>query len=179
MKMDARQEAVLSRVKATSERLRVAKANVEARVREMVRDELAELTALRDAETREAWRVGVSKAAIKRALGTKDHATLQNILAGVDFGVDVVSNQITDFDSAAGTFTLNFVDTPFGVVNGSLPCVFAVNDFEVAGSRVSFEWLPSYSGDPVAVALTELVKAGDTGVYRSVCEMLGSKIVEG
>ena len=179
MKLDARQEAVLSRVKTTSERLRVARANVEARVREMVREELAELTALRDAETREAWRVGVSKAAIKRALGTKDHATLQSILAGVDFGVDVVSEQVTDFDAQAGTFTLNFVDTPYGVVTGGLPCVFTVNDYQVAGSRVSFEWLPGFESDPIAAVFVQLAKNGDTAVYRGVCDVLESKIVEG
>jgi len=179
MKMDARQEAVLSRVKTTAERLRVAKANVEARVREMVREELSELTALRDAEAREAYSLGVSKAAIKRALGTKDHATLQGILAGVDFGVNVASEQVIGFDKEAQTFTLTYVSTPFGVVTGALPCVFVVNDYVVAGSRVSFEWLPGASADPIAVAFTELAKAGDTTVYREVCELLEKKIVEG
>lgn len=175
MKLDVRQEAVLSRVKTTSERLRVAKANTEARVREMVKEELSELTALRDAEAREAYTLGVSKAAIKRALGTKDHATLQTILTGVDFGVSVVSEQVTDFDGVAGTFTLNFVDTPYGVVSGGLACVFTLNEY---GSGVSFEWPPEYSDDPVAAVLVQLAKAGDATVYRGVCDVVESKIVE-
>jgi hypothetical protein len=104
---------------------------------------------------------------------------VQNILSGVSFGVNVTSEQIVDFDKESQTFTLMFVSTPFGVVNGELPCVFTVNDYVVAGSRVSFEWLSGYDADPVAVAFTELAKTGDTNVYRETCELLEKKIVEG
>lgn len=99
-KLKPPQKAQYDRIKLAQARLRNARETAEERARQMIRDELAELEEMRNAEVRDAhakyetWRknpqgepIGLSTEDIKRAMGTKDHNTVVKIWSGVDLSL--------------------------------------------------------------------------------------------
>lgn len=84
----------------------VAKATLEARLREQMREELANIQTQMDIAIRYAIDSGESKADVLRALGTKDYGTLNSSLARTN-----AVNEIVPDDPYAHIFTMMGDDT--------------------------------------------------------------------
>lgn len=159
----------LGSVRAAQERLKVARAGVEARLRVMLEAELRELIRARDLSVRKAFEGGASKADIKRALGTKDHATVQSILSGgVLVGVAETEQVVL---VSPGECVLNWVEWGGELVADPMRCVFGRNDGVDAGV-----WFEPGDGEVSRIfeLLEESLGRGDTGLYEYVCEVIAS-----
>jgi hypothetical protein len=154
-------------VMAAQERLKTARAEVEVRLRVMLEAELLELTRLRDVAVRKAFEGGVSKAEIKRALGTKDHATVQRILGGSSATSSSVTagEQVTVLTPEE--CVVSWVEWQGEVIADPVRCVFGRNE-----SGVWFEPL-SGEGSRVVGLLSESLADGDTSLYGYMCEVIG------
>jgi hypothetical protein len=80
--LTAEQQAALRFVRASDALLRDQRAVAEREARALVEERIRAYAADRDRLAREAVDAGVSLAALKRALGTKDHATVKRIVEG-------------------------------------------------------------------------------------------------
>jgi hypothetical protein len=149
-------------VRAAQERLKSARGEVEVRLRVLLEAELVELTRARDVAVRKAFEGGVSKAELKRALGTKDHATVQRILSGastVSFGTPAEQVALV----APGECVVSWVEWQGEVIVDPVRCVFGRNESGVWFEPVSGE------GSRVVGLLAETLAAGDTSLYEYVC----------
>lgn len=85
-KLSIRDKALLDRVDKLSDRDRAARKIAAERARKMIEDEIAEIRKERDEAIRDAYSMigtggsGMSAAAIKRAMGTTDHASLLRVV---------------------------------------------------------------------------------------------------
>jgi hypothetical protein len=150
-------------VRAAQERLKLARGDVEARLRVMLEAELVELTRARDVAVRKAFEGGVSKAELKRALGTKDHATVQRILSGGSATVSSVTAGEQVALVAPGECVVSWVEWQGEVIVDPVRCVFGRNE-----SGVWFEPM-SGEGSRVVGLLADSLASGDTSLYEYVC----------
>jgi len=152
----------LAGVKAAQERLKKARAEVESRLRVLLDAELSELVRARDVAVRKAFEAGVSKAAIKRALGTKDHATVQKILTGADnsFGIVGAGEQVVVV--GAGECVVNWLEVSGEVIVDPVRCLFGVSEGEL--------WVEPVAGEGSAIVglVRDGLNRGDTAPYEAL-----------
>lgn len=149
----------LAGVKAAQERLKKARAEVENRLRVLLEAELGELVRARDVAVRKAHEAGVSKAAIKRALGTKDHATVQRILTGADSSAGAISTGEQVVLVGANECVVNWLEVAGEVVIDPVKCLFGFTDGEL--------WVEPVSGEESVIVglVRDGLNKGDTGPY--------------
>jgi hypothetical protein len=90
----------------------IAKTTLEQRLREQIREELANLQTQIDLAVRFAYESGENKANILRSMGTKDYHTLNASLERTQAVQEVVGEDPLDrvytYDSITGEFTANY-----------------------------------------------------------------------
>jgi glutamate synthase domain-containing protein 3 len=149
----------LAGVKAAQERLKKARAEVESRLRVMLEAELGELVRARDVAVRKAHEAGVSKAAIKRALGTKDHATVQRILSGSDSTLGAVASGEQVVVVGANECVVNWLMLGGELVAEPVKCLFGFSEGEL--------WVEPVAGEESSIVglVREGLNRGDTEAY--------------
>jgi len=160
------QRTVLGRVKKYADDYRTARESLYRQLLENMHRELAALQAQRDNETRVAYALGVKKSSLKRALGSKDHATLQNILT---VGGTLLMPEQSMVEVHGDSFTINFVDYQGERVYGRVECVRFVND----GVTVGFDMVSYADGDLLAALVDSTTAAGDMTVYEAIVHAVG------
>jgi len=157
----------LAGVRAAQERLKKARAEVESRLRVMLEAELADLVRARDVAVQKAFGSGVSKAAIKRALGTKDHATIQRILAdaGSSFGTVGTGEQVvlvSDIECV-----VHWLEVDGEVIVDPVKCLFGVVNDEL--------WVEPVEGEESIIVglVRDGLNKGDTGPYELLKQVVG------
>lgn len=149
-KLKAPQKAQYDRIKLAQARLRNARETAEERARQMIRNELAELEEMRNAEVRDAhakyetWRknpqgepIGLSTEDIKRAMGTKDHNTVVKIWSGIDLSLYQTPAEQPSFDIDYGAMigTLHWIDWNGERIEGDLAFTIERDEEEFEGIR--------------------------------------------
>jgi len=158
----------LAGVKAAQERLKKARAEVETRLRVMLEAELLELVRARDVAVRKAHEAGVSKAAIKRALGTKDHATVQRILSGADSTASAIGASEQVVLVGANECVVNWLMLGGELVADPVRCLFGFSDGEL--------WVEPVAGEGSAIVglIREGLNSGDTEAYDVLRSVVAS-----
>jgi hypothetical protein len=100
----------------------LARATLEQRLREQLKDELSNLGAQVDMAVRFAYEAGETKANILRSLGTKDYNTVKHSLARTH-AVTIVEGEnpldkVYEFDTEAGTLSVTYVNHGPSVITG-------------------------------------------------------------
>lgn len=161
------QRTAVGKVRKRAEEYRVARETLHKRLMEQMVQELAAYQAARDNEVRVAYALGVRKASLKRALGSKDHATLQNILT---VGGNVLLPEQEMVENISGDrFVINFVDFQGERVYGRVECVKVVTDDVVTG----FEVVEHPAGDVLWQLLDDTTRVGDMTVYGLIVDAIG------
>lgn len=161
------QRTAVSKVRRASDEYRVARDTLERQLREELQQRLNSLLAIRDNEVRIAYAMGVKKATLKRAIGSKDHLTLQNILS--IGGALLPENRMISWNGV-DSFTLNFVDYNGERVYGELQCVI-VPDSD--GKTVGFDVVSDTTNDDIGRLLDQTTSAGDMTVYGLIVDAIG------
>lgn len=165
--LSVEQRTALGRVKKYADDYRTARETLYKQLVEQMHRDLAAFQAQRDNETRVAYALGVKKASLKRALGSKDHQTLLNILT-VGGNVLLPEQEMVSF-GAFGKFTVNFVDYQGERVYGRVECEAVYQD----GVAVGFDMVAYPVGDMVATLVDTTTAAGDMTVYEAIVNALG------
>jgi hypothetical protein len=165
--MTADQRAAVSRVRNASDGYRVARINLERQLREQLQRELSGLMAVRDNEVRIAYALGVRKATLKRAIGSKDHATIQNILSIGGALTMPDSSQVTWIDT--NNFVLNYVDYKGERIYGGIECSVVADD---QGNFVAWDVALNDGSDPIMALIESTSAAGDLTVYNAVSDVV-------
>lgn len=162
------QRTVVNKVRKASDEYRVARDTLERQLREELTQRLGQLQAIRDNEVRIAYAMGVKKATLKRAIGSKDHNTLQNILTmGGVIGGMPESEMITW--NGVEAFTVNFVDYLGERVYGQLFCEVIYTDDVVTG----FDIIGGAEHDPIRELLDRTTSANNFAVYQVIVDAIG------
>lgn len=161
------QRSAVNKVRAAADAYRNARDTLERQLREQLQHELSGMLAVRDNDVRVAYALGVKKATLKRALNSKDHATLQNILAASSF-VGLPEREMITF-MADDTFVVNYVDNNGERVYGHLVCERVLSDGTVTG----FEFVVDDVTDPIRVLLDTTTAAGDVSVFKAIVNAVG------
>lgn len=160
--MTAEQRAAVTRVRNASEQFRIARINLEKQLREQLQRELSGMLAVRDNEIRVAYAIGVRKATLKRAIGSKDHATIQNVLSMGGTLVMPDTSQITWLDK--NKFIVAFVDVSDERVYGRAECSAIYDE----NNLVAWDLISTDISDPVVDIISRTTSAGDLSVYESI-----------
>jgi len=162
------QRTAVSKVRRASDEYRVARDTLERQLREELTQRLGQLQAIRDNDVRVAFAMGVRKATLKRAIGSKDHNTLQNILTmGGIIGGMPDSEMITW--NGVEAFTVNFVDYLGERVYGRLYCEVVYTDDVVTG----FDVVGGEDNDELRVLLERTTLNNNFEVYQVIVDALG------
>jgi len=162
------QRTAVSKVRRASDEYRVARDTLERQLREELTQRLGQLQAIRDNDVRVAFAMGVRKATLKRAIGSKDHNTLQNILTmGGIIGGMPDSEMITW--NGVEAFTVNFVDYLGERVYGRLYCEVIYTDDVVTG----FDVVGGEDNDELRVLLERTTLNNNFEVYQVIVDALG------
>ena len=135
----------------------LAKTTLEARLREQLRDELANTQTQIDIAVRYAYNAGESKAEILRALGTKDYHTLNACLERTELVEEVIGDNPFDsiFTKVDDTLHVSYRDE--GTSSYSGDAVFVVKQIpggEYLLSAITPLWSDDYTvRNDVVVAL--------------------------
>ena len=124
--------------------------------------------AVRDNEVRIAYAMGVKKATLKRAIGTKDHATLQNIIS-IGGAVGLPESEMITWNGVEA-FTLNFVDYLGSRVYGRVFCEVV---FDEADVPTGFEVVGSDVDDPIRELIERTTGSNDFTVYEAIVNAIG------
>jgi hypothetical protein len=177
-KLNGEQQARYKRIKAAQDRVRLARETAEERARQMVKDELRDLEAVRDTEVREAhalyeeWRLegkgmlrGLATADIKRAMRTKDYDTVASIWKGLDLSLYQTPAEVPSFviDYEAMTGVLNWFDWQGERTEGKIEFVLTVEEEEWMGMR----YVPSYESKKGVSDLMDALEANEA--YLALC----------
>lgn len=161
------QRTAVNKVRRASDEYRNARDTLERQLRDELQQKLVSLMAVRDNEVRIAYAMGVKKATLKRAIGSKDHNTLQNILS--IGGALLPENQMITW-SGLDTFVLNYVDYLGERVYGSLECsIVTDSDDKIIG----FDVVSDTTGDQLGELLDRTTSAGDMSVYGLIVDAIG------
>lgn len=160
------QRTAVNKVRKTSDDYRIARDTMERQLREELAQRLSQLQAIRDNEVRIAYAMGVKKATLKRAIGSKDHNTLQNILS---IGGALLPEQEMIVWNGADAFTVNYVDYLGERVYGQLFCQVVTADDEVTG----FDIVGGSDHDPIRELLDRTTAANNFEVYKVIVDALG------
>lgn len=158
----------LAGVKAAQERLKKARAEVETRLRFLLDAELVELVRARDVAVRKAYEAGVSKAAIKRALGTKDHATVQRILTGANSSVGAISAGEQVVVVGAGECVVNWLEFDGEMIVDPVKCLFGFSDGGLWVEPVEDE------GSLIVGLVRDGLNRGDMSAYEELTRVVAS-----
>lgn len=164
--MTAEQRAAVTRVRNASESFRIARINLEKQLREQLQRELSGMLAVRDNEIRVAYAMGVRKATLKRAIGSKDHATIQNVLSMGGTLLLPESSQITWLDT--NKFIVAFVDVADERIYGRAECAAIYDGNDI----VAWDLISTDISDPVVEVITRTTSAGDVSVYDSITDAI-------
>lgn len=165
------QRVLYARIQKANDLLRQAKETAEERARQRIRDELAELEALRNHQVREAHALyeatkfdtlkrGLPTASIKRAMRTKDHITVTRIWEDVDMSIYETPAERPSFtiDYPSMTGTVHWVDVAGERIEGNVLFTITRDDEEFDGIR----WWPSYGEQPQEGPLVDALDDNDT-----------------
>ena len=164
--MNSEQRAAVTRVRNASESFRIARINLEKQLREQLQRELSGMLAVRDNEIRVAYAMGVRKATLKRAIGSKDHATIQNVLSMGGTLVMPESSQITWLDK--NKFIVAFIDYREERIYGRAECS-AIYDGK---DLVAWDLISTDENDAIVDAITRTTSSGDLSVYESITDAI-------
>jgi hypothetical protein len=166
--MSIEQRTAVSKVRIAADNYRIARDTLERQLRDELMLKLQALMAVRDNEVRIAYAMGVKKATLKRAIGSKDHATLQNIIS-IGGAVGLPESEMITWNGVE-TFTVNFVDYLGSRIYGSLVCnaVFSEHD-----TPIGFEVPSGDSADPIWELLERTTGANDFTVYDLIVNAIG------
>lgn len=160
------QRTAVNKVRKSSDDYRIARDTLERQLREELQHRLLQLQAVRDNEVRIAYAMGVKKATLKRAIGSKDHNTLQNILS---IGGALMPEAEMIVWNGADSFTVNYVDYLGERVYGQLFCHLVTVDDEVTG----FDVVGGADNDPIRELLDRTTSANNFDVYKVIVDALG------
>jgi len=160
------QKSIVNKVRKASDDYRIARDTLERELREQLQLRLLQLQAVRDNEVRIAYAMGVKKATLKRAIGSKDHNTLQNILS---IGGALLPESEMIVWNGVDAFTLNYVDYLGERVYGQLFCEVVYTDDVVSG----FEIVGGKDDDPIRELLDRTTSANNFAVYQVVVDAIG------
>jgi hypothetical protein len=166
--MSIEQRTAVSKVRIAADNYRIARDTLERQLRDELTLKLQALMAVRDNEVRIAYAIGVKKATLKRAIGSKDHATLQNIIS-IGGAVGLPESEMVTWNGV-GVFTVNFVDYLGSRIYGSLVCnvVFSEDD-----TAVGFEVPSGDTADAIWELLEHTTGANDFTVYDLIVNAIG------
>jgi hypothetical protein len=160
------QKTIVNKVRKASDDYRIARDTLERELREQLQNRLLQLQAVRDNEVRIAYAMGVKKATLKRAIGSKDHNTLQNILS--IGGALLPENEMIVWNGVEA-FTLNYVDYLGERVYGQLFCEVVYTDDTVSG----FEIVGGKDDDQIRELLDRTTSANNFAVYQVIVDAIG------
>lgn len=166
--MTIEQRAAVGRVRVAADNYRIARDTLERQLRDELTQKLNSLMAVRDNEIRIAYAMGVRKATLKRALGTKDHATLLNIIS-MGGAVGLPESEMITWNGIEA-FTINFVDYQGSRVYGKLYCNVIVSD---TNDAIGFDVVGGDDDDPIRVILDRTTGANDFSVYDEIVNAIG------
>jgi hypothetical protein len=165
------QRILYARIQKANDLLRQAKETAEERARQRIRDELAELEALRNHQVREAHALyeatkfdtlkrGLPTASIKRAMRTKDHLTVTRIWEDIDLTTYETPAEQPSFsiDYTTMTGTVHWIDWNGERVEGNVLFTVTRDEEEFDGIR----WWPSYGAEPQDGPLVDALDDNDT-----------------
>lgn len=158
------QRAAVTRVRNTSEQFRIARINLEKQLREQLQHELSSMLAVRDNEIRIAYAIGVRKATLKRAIGSKDHATIQNVLSMGGTLVMPETSQFRWLDK--NKFILSYVDRNDERIYGNAECSAIFDGDEV----VAWDLISNNINDDVVRIIGETTSVGDMKIYDAILD---------
>jgi hypothetical protein len=156
------QRAAVTRVRNASEQFRIARINLEKQLREQLQRELAGMLAVRDNEIRVAYAIGVRKATLKRAIGSKDHATIQNVLSMGGTLIMPETSQINWVDK--NKFILTYVDWRDERVYGNAECSVIYDGDQV----VAWDLVSTNTNDDIVRLVGDTTSTGDMNVYDAI-----------
>jgi hypothetical protein len=116
-----------------------------------------------------AYALGVRKATLKRAIGSKDHATLQNILSVGGALVMPDTSQVTWLDE--NNFVLNYVDHAGQRVYGRVECFVTLSD-GTTGDFVAWDVSAGDVTDPLYALIDATTARGDLSVYDAISNVV-------
>ena len=162
------QRTAVNKVRKASDEYRIARDTLERQLREELTQRLGQLQAIRDNDVRIAFAMGVKKATLKRAIGSKDHNTLQNILTmgGVIGGLP--ESEMVSWNGV-DAFTVNFVDYLGERVYGQLFCEVVYTDDVVTG----FDIVGGAEHDSIRELLDRTTSGNNFDVYQVIVDAIG------
>lgn len=163
------QRAAVNRVRTASDNYRIARDNLERQLRIELTEKLNSLLAIRDNEIRVAHAMGVRKATLKRAIGSKDHSTLLNILS-MGGAVGLPESEMVTWNGVSA-FTVNFVDYQGQRVYGRMFCEVVLD--AASGEVSGFDVVGGDANDPIKELLDSTTGANDFTVYDVIVNALG------
>jgi len=166
--MSIEQRTAVSKVRIAADNYRIARDTLERQLRDELTLKLQALMAVRDNEVRIAYAIGVKKATLKRAIGSKDHATLQNIIS-IGGAVGLPESEMVTW-TGVGVFTVNFVDYSGSRVYGRLFCQVVFDERDTA---VGFEVVGGDVDDPIRELVERTTGANDFTVYETIVNAIG------
>lgn len=166
--MSIEQRTAVSKVRVASDNYRIARDTLERQLRDELTQKLQALMAVRDNEVRIAYSMGVKKATLKRAIGSKDHATLQNIIS-IGGAVGLPESEMISWNGVSA-FTVNFVDYLGARIYGRLFCEVV---FDEADVPTGFDVIGSDTDDPIRELIERTTGSNDFTVYEAIVNAIG------
>lgn len=166
--MSIEQRTAVSKVRVAADNYRIARDTLERQLRDELTLKLQALMAVRDNEVRIAYAVGVKKATLKRAIGSKDHATLQNIIS-IGGAIGLPESEMITWNGVEA-FTVNFVDYLGSRIYGRVYCEVVFNEHD---SPVGFDVVGGDTDDPIRELIERTTGANDFTVYEAIVNALG------
>jgi hypothetical protein len=166
--MSIEQRTAVSKVRVASDNYRIARDTLERQLRDELTQKLQALMAVRDNEVRIAYAMGVKKATLKRAIGSKDHATLQNIIS-IGGAVGLPESEMISWNGVSA-FTVNFVDYLGARIYGRLFCEVV---FDEADVPTGFDVIGSDTDDPIRELIERTTGSNDFTVYEAIVNAIG------
>jgi hypothetical protein len=163
------QLSAVSRVRSAADSYRMARVHLERQLREQLQRELSGLLAVRDNEVRVAYALGVRKATLKRAIGSKDHATLQNVLSVGGTLVMPDTSQVSWTDK--NSFVLHYVDYAGQRVYGRVEGYVTLSDGS-SGDFVAWDVVSGDVNDPLFALIDSTTARGDLSVYDAISDVV-------
>lgn len=162
------QRTAVSKVRVAADNYRIARDTLERQLRDELTQKLQALMAVRDNEVRIAYAMGVKKATLKRAIGSKDHNTLQNIIS-MGGAVGLPESEMVTWNGVSA-FTVNFVDYQGSRIYGRVFCEVVFGDDDVP---VGFDVVGGDVDDPIRELIDRTTGANDFTVYKEIVNAIG------
>ena len=162
------QRTAVAKVRVAADNYRIARDTLERQLRDELTHKLNALMAVRDNEVRIAYAMGVKKATLKRAIGSKDHNTLQNIIS-IGGAVGLPESEMITWNGV-GAFTVNFVDYQGSRIYGRVFCEVVFGDDDTA---TGFDVVGSDNDDPIHELIERTTGSNDFTVYEAIVNAIG------